>query len=90
MDLARVLKNQTVGDEDEGDMNCSWCAWNGTQRFGKGLVELEMGARIVTIQTTALSRSVRILRRHEEIWCHSDFSERPTANSDVKNLQGIE
>ena len=33
-----------------------------------GLEELEVGGRIVTIQTTALQRSARILRRVLETW----------------------
>ena len=37
-----------------------------------------------TIQTTA-----RILRRVWETYCHSKSSERPSANADVKNPQGV-
>ena len=47
--------------------------------------ELEMKGRIETIQTTALLRSARILRRVLEICCRSDSSERPPANAGVKN-----
>ena len=56
----------------------------------KGLVQeledLEITGRMETIQTTALLRSARILRIVlEEICCHSNSSERPSANADVKN-----
>ena len=38
-----------------------------------------------TIQTTAFLRSARILWRVLETCCHSNSSERPSANTDVKN-----
>ena len=61
----------------------------------KGLVraELEIGGRVETIQTTAVLRLARILRRvkkikkFEETCCHADSSESPSANSGVKNSQ---
>ena len=56
----------------------------------KGLVraleELEIGGRAGTIQSIVLLRSARILRL-EETCCHSDSSERPSANADMKNVQ---
>ena len=39
-----------------------------TKGFLKGLEELEIGGRVETIQTTALLRTVRILRRVLETW----------------------
>ena len=48
-----------------------------------GREELEIGERIETIQTTALLRVTRILRRVLKI------SEKPLANSSVKNSQGV-
>ena len=56
LDLAEELNmmwNMTVTDT-----NCNWCVWNSPQ----GQCEAE------TIQTTALFRSVRILRRVLETW----------------------
>ena len=51
----------------------------------KGLENLEVGGRVETIQTTALLKTARILRRVQETCCHSISSERPSAYSDVKN-----
>ena len=59
-----------------------------TKGLLKGLEDLEVGGRIETIQTTALLRTARILReswRLEETCYHSDSSEKPSANADVKN-----
>ena len=42
------------------------------------LEKLEIRGRIVTIQTTALLRSARILRRVQETCCHTVSSERPS------------
>ena len=50
----------------------------------KGLLK-EVGRRVETIQTTALLRTARILRRVQETCCHSNSSERPSANADEKN-----
>ena len=49
---------------------------------------MEDGGRVETIQTTALLRKARILRRVLETWgdlLHSDSSEKPSANADVKS-----
>ena len=56
-----------------------------TKGLFKGLDDLEVGRRVETIQTTALLRTARILRRVLETWCHSNSSEKPSANADVKN-----
>ena len=56
--------------------------------FAKGLEELE----IVIIQTIALFRSARILRRVLETWkvcCHSDSSGIPLLKAVVNNSQGV-
>ena len=68
-----------------------------TKGLLKGLEDLEVGGRVETIQMTAFLRTARILRRHwdrseyweeswrlEEIYCHSNSSEKPSANTDVK------
>ena len=56
-----------------------------TKGLLKGLEDLEVGGRVETIQTTALLRTARILRRLEKTCCHSDFSEKPSAIADVKS-----
>ena len=59
-----------------------------TKGLLKGLEDLEVGRRVETIQTTALLRTARILRRvleTEETCCPSDFSEKPSAIADVKS-----
>ena len=57
------------------------------------LKEMDISGRIETIQTTALLRSARILRRvlcHSLIHCHSDSTERPSCKAGVKNSQGVQ
>ena len=53
----------------------------------------EIKGRIEIIQTTALLRSTRILRwvleTRRYLLSHSDSSERPSANTGVKYLQGV-
>ena len=56
-----------------------------TKGLLKGLEDLEVGGRVETIQTTALLRRARILRRVQETCCHSDSNEKPSANADVKS-----
>ena len=46
-----------------------------TKGLLKNLEDLEVGGRLETIQTTALQRTARILRRVLETCCHSDSSE---------------
>ena len=55
----------------------------------RGLEELEIVGRADFIQTTALLKSARILRRVPETCYHSDSSERPSANACMKISQGI-
>ena len=58
-----------------------------TKRLLKELEDLEVGGRMKTMQTKALLRKVRILRRVLETWgdcCHSNSSERTSAKTDVK------
>ena len=50
---------------------------------------MEVGGRVETIQMTALPRTARILRRVLETYCYSDSSEKPSANTDVKNSKGV-
>ena len=61
-----------------------------TKGLLKGLEDLEVGGRVETIQMTALLRTARILRRVlEETCCHSNSSEKPSANTDGKNSEGV-
>ena len=57
-----------------------------TKGLLKGLEDLEVGQQVEIIQTTALLRMARILRRVLEICCLSNSSERPSANADMKNF----
>ena len=54
--------------QHEGDnyTNRDWCFWYRHQRIIKGLKDFEIGGRVETIQTTALLRTVRTLRRVQE------------------------
>ena len=52
LNLARDLKKQqqkTMEHKRENDIKCNWCAWNGLQRVGKGVVvvleEFKIGGR---------------------------------------------
>ena len=59
-----------------------------TKGLLKGLVDLEVGGRVETIQTTALLRTVRILRRVLETWgdfLSLSFQWKPSAYTDVKS-----
>ena len=47
-----------------------------TKGLPKGLENLEVGGQVETIQTTALLKMARILRRVLETCCHSDSSEK--------------
>ena len=63
-----------------------------TEGLSNGLDDLEIRELMETIQTTTLLRAARILRRVwrlEETCCHSNSSERPSANADEKNSQGV-
>ena len=59
----------------------------------RGLEDLEIRGQMETIQTTALLRSARILRRileTEETCCQTDFREKPSNKAGMKNSQKIE
>ena len=58
----------------------------GTKGLWKGLEDLEVGGRVETIQTTALLKTARILRRVLETCCYTIPSERPLANADIEKL----
>ena len=54
--------------EHEGDdyTNCDWCFSTVTKGLLKGLEELNVGVRVETVQTTALLRTARILRKVQD------------------------
>ena len=85
LDLAKVLKK--LSNEGDGDTSCSRCTWTIPKILVKGLEDLEIRGKVETIQTTALLRPARILRIGRETCCHSNFSEKPSANAVVKNSQ---
>ena len=60
-----------------------------TKGLLNGLEDLEVRGQEETIQTTALLRTARILRRVLEICCPLNSSERPSALADVKNSKGL-
>ena len=61
-----------------------------TEGLLKGPEDLEIRGRVETIQTTSLLTSIRGASwKVEETCCHSNFSERPSANANVKNSQEV-
>ena len=60
-----------------------------TKELLKGLEDLKIGRRVETIQTITLLRTTKMLRWVLGIYCHSNLSERLSANADVKNSQGV-
>ena len=60
-----------------------------TKGLLKGLEDLDAEERVEIIQTTALLRTARMLRRVRETYCHSNSSETPSVNADVKNYKGV-
>ena len=66
----------------------------GTKTKGllKGLKDLEAGGRVEIIKMTALLRTARIPRSVLETrgdCCHSNSSEKPSENTNVKNSKGV-
>ena len=59
-----------------------------TKSLVKGLEDLEI-RRVETIQTPALLRLAKIPRRVLETCCHSNSNEKPSANTDLINSQGV-
>ena len=60
-----------------------------TEELIKGLEDMEIKGQVKDIKTTASLRSASILKRVLETCCHSKFSERPSANADMKNYQRV-
>ena len=55
----------------------------------KSLEDLEVGGRMETIQTTVLLKTDRILKRVLETCCHSNSSEKPSADANMKKSKGV-
>ena len=66
LNLAR--NGKTMEYESDVYTNCNWCLGTVTKGLIQGLEDLEITGRVGTIQTTALLRSSRILRRVLETW----------------------
>ena len=79
--------------ESDGDTNFNWCTRKVDEGLVKRLKELEIEERSNTIQTMALLKSTRILRKLsgklEETCCHSDSNESISPNASLKNSEGI-
>ena len=63
-----------------------------TKRLLKGQEDLEVGGGVETIQMTALLRTPEYWEeswRLEETCCHSNSSEKLSANTEVKNCKGV-
>ena len=76
--------------EGDGVTDCKW----GLRTIPKGLIngleELEIRGQAETIQTIQnLSEYREESSRIAETYCHSDSSERPSANAGVKNSKGM-
>ena len=52
--------------ESDGNTNCNRCTWNNPQMTCKETRRLKIGGQVETIQTTALLRSTRRLRKVPE------------------------
>ena len=68
LDLARKLKKKNCVTWKYGYTNYRWCSGTVNKGLLKGLEDVEIRGWMETIQTTALLRSTRILRRALENW----------------------
>ena len=68
LNVARELKKKkkTMEHAGDNDTNCNCCAQNNPQRLD--MEELEIGGQAMIIQTTAMLKSARTLRRVLETW----------------------
>ena len=64
-----------------------------TKGLLKGLEDLEVSGRVETIQKNSIAEDGQntetVSWRLEETCCHSNSSEKPSANTDVKNSRGV-
>ena len=84
---------KTMEHEEDGDTNCGWCTWNNPQRVDietRNSLDLEIRGQGYTNQTIVFYRSARILIRVLENCCHSNSSDKLSANADgKKTLKGV-
>ena len=66
-----------VGD---GDTNSNWCTRYRHQRICTRTGDLEIRGRVETIQSTALLRSAKIVRRFPETWGNFTVTQTPMRN----------
>ena len=59
---------KTMEYKSDGDTNFNWCTRYSHQTFIHALKEMEIKGRVQTIQTKAMLRSARILRKVLETW----------------------
>ena len=91
LDLARKLKK--LEHKSDNYTNCNWCSWYSRRRINKGTGELGnkrtsgdyLNYYIIENCQNTEKKSWRLY----ETCCHSNFSERPSANADVKNSQKV-
>ena len=70
--------------EVDSDTNCNWCTWNNPHKIGKGT------GRHGNKRTSGDSPDnsiIKISQNIEETCCHLNPSEKPSANTDGKNVQ---
>ena len=76
---------KSVEHESDDYTNYNWCSWYSQKGLKQVLEGLEITRGGESIQTTALLRSDKILKRVRETCGHSNSTERPSTNADVKN-----
>ena len=80
----------TIEHENDCDINCSWCPWNGPQRLRKETGETRGQKKKST--PTRLEHSwdqqeyLEELWRPEEAWSLSDFREKPLVKTGLRKL----
>ena len=79
LDLARGPKKKAMKNKDDSDINCSLCIWSSPGRLGKGLRRIGNQKENLDIQTIALLKLARILRKVLETTANS-LSVRPAWN----------
>ena len=67
-DIPKELKKKAMKHDCDSDNNCKWCTQNNPWRIGKGAERLGKKRILKTIQSIALLRSTRKLRRVLAIW----------------------
>ena len=93
LDLARELKKkQTMEHEGDDYINWNWCFWFSHQRLLKGLEDWRLEDEWRPSKHQHYWERPEFWEeswRLEETCCHSNFIERPSANTFVQNSQGL-